>query len=110
MNELLLQSILEETSTAYAYYRILLDADGAPCDYVCLETCADAARFTGLYPPAVTGRRAGELAQDHGLGSPEWIRRFGEVALTGRPSDFDCMPPVTLIPCTLHVYSPQKGY
>ena len=110
MNDSFYQSILEETATSYAYHRILLDAGGAPCDYVYLDTCADAARFTGLFPPAVTGRRASEVIPDHAFGSPKWIRRFGEVALTGRSSDFDCAPPVTLIPCTLHVYSPQKGY
>ncbi|HEY5466147.1 MAG TPA: PAS domain-containing protein, partial [Clostridia bacterium] len=110
MHDAFYQSILEETSTAYSYHRILLDDGGLPCDFLFLEASPDSVRFSGLHLPAALGRRAGEVLPALAAGGTDWIRRFGEVAMSGRAADFAGEPPITAIPCTLHVYSPQRGY
>ena len=110
MDDSFYQSILEETATAYTYHRILLDDGGAPSDFVYLEVGPTVARFTGLRPDAAIGRRASDVLPAWASEAPVWVRRFGEVARTGRPADFDGFPPFTAIPCSLHVYSPQRGY
>ena len=110
MDDLFSRSILEETATAYACFRILPGAGGDPADAICLESSDATERFFGLRPSALVGRRASEVLPAILTKPDAWLMRFAAVARTGRPADYEADAPLTLLPCHVHVFSPGRGY
>ena len=70
----------------FALHEIICDAQGRPYDYRFLEVNPAYERLTGLKAADIEGRRVLEVLP---LVEPEWIERFGKVALTGQPSHFE---------------------
>ena len=70
----------------YAVHQIICDDNGRPIDYRFLAVNPAFERMTGLSAAAVLGRRVLDVIP--GL-EPEWIEKYGRVALTGEPITFE---------------------
>ncbi len=79
----LLEDLMDE---AYGLHEVIFDAQGVPADFRFVRLNPAFERLTGIRAADVVGRTALELVP--GL-SADWIRKFGNVALTGQPLAVD---------------------
>ena len=79
------RSLFEGMTEGFALHEIVCDNKGVPCDYRFLEVNPAFERLTGLKQEKVVGRLMSEVLLDD---DPTWVRRYGEVALTGRSASF----------------------
>jgi signal transduction histidine kinase len=84
-----LHALFENMSEGFAYHRIVLDARGRPCDYVFLETNPAFDRLAGLDSRKIRGRRVTEVLPGIESDPTDWIGKYGRVALTGEPLQFE---------------------
>ena len=70
----------------FALHEIICDKDGIPVDYRFLMVNPAFERLTGLSPSKTIGRRVLDLMP--GI-EDFWIKTYGEVALTGKPTSFE---------------------
>jgi len=79
-------SLFQNMSEGFALHEILCDEQETPCDYRFLDVNPAFEALTGIRREQIIGKRIKEVlpAED-----PIWIRRYGEVALTGDPVHFE---------------------
>ncbi|MBI2419355.1 MAG: PAS domain S-box protein [Ignavibacteriales bacterium] len=73
-----------------ALHKIILDEEGKPADYRFIETNASFEKATGLKNNEIIGKTVRELLPDL---DASWIERYGKVALTGEPVEFEDFVP-----------------
>ncbi len=78
--------LFEGMNEGFALYELLCDQSGRPCDYRFLAVNPAFERLTGLKRQDVVGRTVVEVMPGT---EPDWIQRYGEVALTGAPAHFE---------------------
>ncbi len=82
------RAILHHGQQGFGLVEVLFDAQGAAVDFRVLEVNAAFERQTGLTAPV--GRTLRELAPGPGA---DWFARYGEVARTGQPQQFEQQVP-----------------
>ncbi len=82
----LYRQLFNEMIAGVALHDIVLDGSGTPVDYRFRQVNAEFERLTGLNAEAIVGRRVLEVIPDL---EREWIERYGRVALTGIPDQFE---------------------
>jgi PAS domain S-box-containing protein len=102
-NEKRYRALFTGITEGFALHEIICDDQGDPCDYRFLEVNPAFERLTGLQAAAVIGRRQSELAPNE---DPAWIKRYGQVALTGIPCTFENYSPVFQRHYNVFAYSP----
>lgn len=85
LTELHYRTLFQEMMDAFAIHEILLSEEGTPIDYRFLAVNPSFERMTGLRAEEIVGKTVREVIP--GI-EPEWIQRYGRVALTGRPEHF----------------------
>ncbi len=78
----LFQSMLD----GFALHEIIVDAQGTPVDYRFLAVNPTFERMTGLAAAQVIGKSVREVMPNT---EQAWIDRYGQVALTGEPVEFE---------------------
>jgi signal transduction histidine kinase len=96
-------------SEAFAYCKILTNADGQPIDYVFLDTNSAFEMITRLKKDRVLGKKATEVI-NLGNAPKDWIGIVGHVALTGEPVTLESFSEATKQWFHISVYSPQKNF
>ncbi len=89
LSEKKLKSLFENMSEGFAHHRIVLDGEGRPCDYVFLEVNAAFERHTGLVGREIVGKRVTQVLPGIEKDPTGWIEKYGRVALTGEPVQFE---------------------
>ena len=85
-NEERYRGLFESMNEGFALHELLFDESGEPCDYRVLDVNPAFERQTGLKRHDVIGKTVLEAMP----GTERlWIKRFGEVALTGTPDHFE---------------------
>lgn len=84
-----LHSVFRNMVEGFAYHRIVLDTQGEPRDYVFLEVNDAFEQLTALKAADVVGKRATEVLSDLRRDPADWIGKYGQVALTGKPIQFE---------------------
>jgi PAS domain S-box-containing protein len=79
-------TLFSTMSEGFALHEILCDGDGRPCDYRFLDVNLAFERQTGLKAADLVGRTVRKVLPDL---EPLWIERYGRVALTGQPDQFE---------------------
>jgi len=80
------RTLFESMDEGFALHEIIVDREGRPCDYKFLEVNPAFERQTGLKAADLVGRTLLEVLP----GSESlWIERYGRVALTGVPEQFE---------------------
>ncbi len=81
-----LRKLFDALPSGFALHEILLDGEGQPCDYRFIDVNPAFEAITGLSRSRLVGRRVREVLPQL---EPQWIERYGEVALTGDSQQFD---------------------
>jgi PAS domain S-box-containing protein len=105
-----LQSLFDNMSEGFAYHRIVLDSAGKPCDYVFLEANEAFQRLTGLKTKNIIGKRVTEVIPGISSDPTDWIGRCGEVALSGKPMQFESYLEQLQMWCSVSAFSPHRGF
>jgi len=105
-----LQALFENMSEGFAYHRIVLDAEGAPRDYVFLEVNEAFEKLTGLAAEEILGKRVTRVLPGIEKDPADWIGRYGRVALTGEPLRFESHAELLDRWYAVSAFSPCRGY
>lgn len=105
-----LHSLFSNMSEGFAYHRIVLDASGKPCDYFFLEVNEAFEKVTGLKGEKIIGKKATEALPWIEKDSTGWIEKFGKVAMTGKPIQFESYAETPKRWYAVSAFSPHKGF
>jgi PAS domain S-box-containing protein len=105
-----LQSLFGSMSEGFAYHRIVVDENGEPIDYVFLEVNEAFEEQTGLKGEDIIGRKATEVLPGIEADPTDWIGRYGRVALTGEPAQFESLAQMLDKWYSVSVFSSHKGF
>ncbi len=84
--ELAYQNLFDKMLDGFALHEIICNDQGTPVDYRFIAVNPAFEKMTGLKADTVTGKTFREVLPE---GESEWIDRFGRVALTGDPAEFE---------------------
>lgn len=90
----------------FAVHDILCDETGCPVDYRFREVNAAFEKFSGFSREQLIGRTICEIAPGN---HDKWIRRYGEVALSGQSRRFIAHARSLGRYFSIHAYSPHRG-
>ncbi len=79
------RSLFDSMLSGFALHEMIYDEAQRPADYRFLEVNAAFERITGLQAEDVLGKTMWQIMPE---AKPEWIERYGVVALTGSPAHF----------------------
>ena len=105
-----LQSLFSNMSEGFAYHRIVLDAHGKPCDYIFLEVNESFERLTGLKGKNILGKKATKALPGIEKDPTDWIGKYGVVALTQKPVQFESYSEQLKRWYSVSAFSPHKGF
>jgi two-component system, cell cycle sensor histidine kinase and response regulator CckA len=99
------QLFLEDLN-GIAVHEMIFDAAGRPADYRFLEVNPAFEQLTGLVGAEIVGRTALEVLPDL---ERSWIERYGRVALTGEPEQFESYNAPLKRHFMVRAYRPAEG-
>lgn len=105
-----LRSLFANMSEGFAYHRIILDARRRPCDYIFHEVNDAFERLTGLRAKNILGKRVTQVVPDIAKDPVDWIGKYGRVALTGKPLQFEGYSATLGKWFLISAFSPHKGF
>lgn len=105
-----LESLFSNMSEGFAYHRVILDATGKPCDYVFLQVNEAFERLTGLRAEKIVGRRVTDVIPGVERDPADWIGRYGRVAMTGKPVQFESYAEALQKWFSVSAFSPHRAY
>jgi PAS domain S-box-containing protein len=100
------RGLFESMHEGFALHELLCDENGEPCDYRFLDVNPSFEQQTGLKRKDVIGRTVREVLPDI---EPHWIKRYGEVALTGTPAHFESHSSALGRDYDIFAYRPAPG-
>ncbi|TAN42530.1 MAG: PAS domain S-box protein [Nitrospirae bacterium] len=94
LNEEKYRLLIENLNSAFALYKIVLNADGIPVDYIFIEVNRHYEIMTGLTKEQLIGKPATEVMPGIADSAFDWIGCYGKVALSGEDISFEhfCEP------------------
>ncbi len=104
------RSLVETIDAGFMHCKIILDEHGKPIDYMYLEVNPGLEKIVGIKRSDILNKRALELFPNISEGSFDFIGKFGHVALTGEPFQYEQLSPSTNRYISGHVYSVERGY
>ena len=105
-----LDSLFNNMSEGFALHRIVLDKRGTPCDYVFLEVNEAFEAMTGLKAADVVGKKATQVIPGLEKDPAGWIKRYGDVALTGRSDQFESYSVALRKHFSVSAFSTRRGH
>jgi PAS domain S-box-containing protein len=106
-NENEFRLLFENMSSAFAYHKIITDSNGKPVDYEFIDMNSKYEELTGLKKEKILGKRVLEIIPNL---EQEWIDKFGQVALTGVPTEYTNYVEAFDRYYETKVYSPQMDH
>ena len=100
------RTLVETSINAIALHEIITDEEGNPVDYRFLSVNQAFEKLTGLSREDLVGKRVLEVLPDT---EPYWIERYGQVALTGEPQEFEDFSQEFNKYFLVRAYSPGRG-
>ncbi len=99
-------TLFRSMNEGFALHEIVLDSSGKPCDYRFLEANDAFGHLTGLSPDKVIGKTVRQVIPEV---EGSWIERYGRVALTGKPAQFESYSAPLNRWYEVYAYSLEKG-
>ena len=84
------RTLFNSMTEGFALHEIICNDQGAPCDYRFLDVNPAFEQLTGLKRENVVGKTHNEVLPND---NPRWVERYGTVALTGEPIQFEDYSP-----------------
>jgi len=100
------RTLFVEMPEAVAHHEIILDENGAPCNYKFLSVNPAFEEITGLKSENIIGKTVIDVIPDI---EKYWIETYGKVALTGQPIQFENFNSAIGKHFNVRAYSPRKG-
>jgi PAS domain S-box-containing protein len=100
------RQLFDEMISGCALHEIICDAAGTPKDYRFLSMNAAFERLTGLRGGDLIGKTVLEVMPNT---EPYWIARYGRVALTGEPLQFEEFSRELNKYYEVRAYCPERG-
>lgn len=104
------QSLFANMTDGFAYCQLLVDKEGKPYDFVCLEVNEAFERIINIKQEAVIGRRATELIPAILKVDPQLMEKLGKLAFTGIEQNYEFFFANLKRWFSISAYSPKKGY
>ncbi len=98
--------LFKEMITGFAVHEIICDEKGEPVNYRFLSVNTVFETLTGLHAADIVGKTVLEVMPET---EREWIERYGHVALTGEPVQFENYSAVLGKYYEVRTYSPEWG-
>ncbi|MDY0132578.1 MAG: PAS domain S-box protein [Desulforegulaceae bacterium] len=89
MNKSFLSAMIEESSFAFAYHKIILDEKNNPCDYEFIKANHAFFKLTGLSKQTIIGKTLIEVMPELKTLKFQWIKFYGELAIKGGSKTFE---------------------
>ena len=105
-----LQLLYQNMSEGFAYHRIVLDSTGRPCNYIFLQINEAFEQLTGLKAKDIIGRRVTDALPGIESDPSDWIGKYGTVALSGKPIQFESYSEQLRMWFSISAFSPHKGF
>ncbi len=102
--------MVENTVNGFAYHQIITDTEGNPVDYEFVMINKVFEEMTGISKEKALGKRVSEVIPDINDDVTDWIKIYGEVALTGKETRLESFSEALERWFSIKVYSPTKGY
>ena len=83
------RSLFDNMQNGFALHEIVLDKNNKPVDYVFLDVNKAFERQTGLKKNNIVGKRVTEVLPGIENDPANWIKMYGEVAVTGKGFSFE---------------------
>jgi|GEM_PF-1856998 len=105
-----LHSLFGNMAEGFVYSRIVLDGSGKPCDFVFLEVNDAFEKLIGLKGRDVIGKRVTQALPGIENDPTDWIGKYGQVAMTGKPARFESYSELLKRWYSVSAFSPRKGF
>ncbi len=102
--------LFDNMVNGFAYHKIEVNKAGKPVDYTFLEINKAFEKYTGIKKKQAIGRKVTEVLPGIEKDPADWIGRYGEVALKGKPIKFEQFAEPLKKWFSVYAYSPEKGY
>ena len=99
-------SLFNGMTEGFAIHEIITDAQGRPVDYRFLDINPAFELMTGLNRAQVVGKTFKAILPDE---DPQWVRHYGEVALTGKTMQFEQFSSALQRHYSVLAYRPAPG-
>ena len=103
-------SLFANMLEALIYCKIITDQKSKPTDWVFIDVNDAYTRLTGLKRENIIGRKVTDLFPNELKDPADWIGRYGEVALAGKPARFESYGQSIGKWLSVSTYSPKKGF
>jgi len=102
--------LFDHMNEGVAYHKIITDKHGTPVDYIFLNINQSFERHTGLKHQDLIGKEFSKALPDIYHGDTDWVQIYGEVALEGKPLQFEQYSDPLDRWFHISAFSPKKGY
>jgi len=103
------RGLFEHMVSGFALHEIVLDAQGKPIDYVFMDVNATFEQMMGLGRDSIIGKKVTELIPGIEDDPTDWIRTYGDVALSGTSISFEQHAEPLGKWFSVAAYSPREG-
>ena len=103
-------SLFKQMSEAFAYHKIEYNGNNIPEDFVILNVNSKYEKITGLNRDDIIGTKISDIFPDIKTGSQNLLEKFGHVAQTGKPANFEAFFPHQNKWFNISAYSPRRDY
>ncbi|MFA6433631.1 MAG: ATP-binding protein [Elusimicrobiales bacterium] len=109
-SEGIFRTLFNNMSEGFAYHKLVLDDAGKPCDSIFLEVNRAFERLTGLKRTNIAGKKITQVLPGIKRNPADWLDKYGKVALTGKPAQFESYSERLKKWHSVSAFSPRKGY
>lgn len=110
MEHYIYELISEKISDGFSYNKIITDEQGKPIDFIYLHVNKAYEKYTGFSKEQLIGMKGTQFLPLVTSSKADYIKIFGEVALSNKEITFDDYSDLIGNWCTVHAFSPKKGY
>jgi len=107
---LAVSAVLKNLECGYSLQRILLNSKGKPTDFEYLQVNPAFEKLMGLKAKGIIGKRVTEVFPDFKKKRIDWIKFYGQVAVTGKSQTCDFYSNSMKKWIHVNAHSPKKGY
>lgn len=102
--------LFENMLDGFAYHKIITDENGKAIDYIFMEINDAFEELTGLKREKIIGKKVTEIVPGIEKDTADWIRKYGEVALTDKELRFEQYSEFLDRWYSVYAFCPKKGY
>jgi PAS domain S-box-containing protein len=104
------KAIIENMIDGFAYYKVILDDTGKPCDFIFIDVNNKFESITGLNREFIINKRITELYGNPKESEPDWISIGAKVAFNGEPVKIEAYSPAVNKWFSYSMFSYEYGY